>query len=156
MHAQCSRQIEEGGERERGRGGGGGGEGAQHGLQIQAPYLGSLQPILDPLPLHPPLQRRESESRVWLEKILYAWRRWGRHGAESHSGRSVHREKRGGGCLRPVGRCRSVGFIFFFFFRNNPSWMLNVCACWRVVPFLSCLSPQHLCRSLRIRDVTTL
>ncbi|KAM7376169.1 hypothetical protein PAMP_005914 [Pampus punctatissimus] len=47
------------------------------------PYLGSLLPILDP-----------KNSRVWLQKILYVWRRRGRQRAETHSELTVHRKKR--------------------------------------------------------------
>lgn len=32
-------------------------------------------------------------SRVWLQKILYVWRLRGRHRAESHSERTVHRKR---------------------------------------------------------------
>lgn len=58
-----------------------------HGLPGLDPYLGSL------LCCQCLIQKR---GRVWLEKIVYVWRRRGRHGAdESHSERrSVHMKRR--------------------------------------------------------------
>lgn len=87
---------------------------------------GSLLSILDP-----------KRIRVWLQKILYVWGQWGRHRTESHSERNIHRKRRG--LLRLTiskrrGDMRKYGRAFFSF------WM----------------SPQHLARSLRIRDATRL
>lgn len=101
----------------------GGGDGA--GPRTVDAYLGSVQINLDP-----------RENRVWLQQILYVWRRRRRHGAESHSERTVQREGR-----------RRIGI------RNKPPEEKYVRVRSSLLSF--CLSPQHLCRSLRIRDVTT-
>lgn len=71
---------------------GGGGD----GLPVLEPYLGSLLTVSDP-------KRR----RVWLRKIRYVRGLRGRHGAESHSERNIHKAKAGTGERREGRRERS-------------------------------------------------
>lgn len=102
--------------------------GGKDGLPVLEPYLGSLLTVSGP-------KRR----RVWLRKIHYVRGLRGRHGAESHSERNIHKAKAETGERRrgekAAGRgvvCGSVAVLFSSFR----------------------LSPQHLARSLRIRDAT--
>lgn len=92
---------------------------------VLEPYLGSLLTLCDP------------RRRVWLQKILNVRGLRGPHRAESYSKRNIHKGRRrraGGGGVRTkrgvVGVSAAVLFSSF------------------------CLSPQHLARSLRIRDAT--